>query len=58
MKHFNQNGGYSILYNQYFNFGHALFFVSPARHGEAQDMSGDLKQKKQNKNTYKTKELP
>jgi hypothetical protein len=24
-------------------FGHALFFVSPARHGEAQDMSGDLK---------------
>jgi hypothetical protein len=31
----------------YFNFGHAPFFVSPARHGEAQDMSGDLKQKKQ-----------
>jgi hypothetical protein len=30
-------------------FGHAPFFVSPARHGEAQDMSGDLKQKKQNK---------
>jgi hypothetical protein len=39
-------------------FRHAPFFVSPARHGEAQDMSGDLKQKKQNKNTYKTKELP
>jgi hypothetical protein len=30
-------------------FGHAPFFVSPARHSEAQDMSGDLKQKKQNK---------
>jgi hypothetical protein len=29
--------------------GDASFFVSPARHGEAQDMSGDLKQTKQTK---------
>jgi hypothetical protein len=28
--------------NNVFNFGDAPFFVSPARHGEAQDMSGDL----------------
>jgi hypothetical protein len=28
------------------------------RHGEAQDMSGDLKQIKQTKNTYNTRELP
>jgi hypothetical protein len=33
-------------------FGYAPFFVSPARHGEAQDMSGDLQQKKQNKKTH------
>jgi hypothetical protein len=39
-----QNGG--LL----FNFGHAPFFVSPARHGEAQELSGDLKQTKQTQN--------
>jgi hypothetical protein len=33
-------------------FGNAPFFVSPARHGEAQDLSGDLKQTKQNKKTH------
>jgi hypothetical protein len=34
------------------NFGSAPFFVSPARHVEAQDMSGDLKENKK-RNKYK-----
>jgi hypothetical protein len=32
--------------NNFFSFGDASFFVSPARRVEAQDMSGNLKQKK------------
>jgi hypothetical protein len=31
--------------NTEINFGIASFFVSPARHGEAQDMSGTWKRK-------------
>jgi hypothetical protein len=39
-KTFQPNRSYCIKYNNGLNFRCAPFFVSPARHVEAQDMSG------------------
>jgi hypothetical protein len=47
-KQFSQTGGLYSRCNNDLNFGRAPFFVSTARHGEAQDMSGTRKQTKQN----------
>jgi len=37
---YKQNGKIFSWCNFDYNFGHVPFFVSPARHGEAQDMNG------------------
>jgi hypothetical protein len=44
-KKYKQNGALFSYCNFDSNYGHAPFLVSPARHGEAQDMSGTWKRK-------------
>jgi hypothetical protein len=50
---FKKSQGFCNYCDNGFNYGLAPFFVSPARHGEAQDLSGTWKYTKQNNNFCK-----
>lgn len=52
MKQCVQNKEFCSRCNSYFNFKCAPFYVLPARHFEAQDMSGNLKAHKTYEKTF------